>query len=197
MDTHRQLQALAEKHHGLLRTRDVVAAGLSKASLASFVKEEGYERVCQGIYQSPDGQRDSFYLLQLRCPRTIFSHETALFLQHLTDISPLSFSVTTKTGYNPSHLTKEGIKVYTVKESLLTLGISLVRTPSGNEVRAYDRERTICDMVRSRREIEGPLFLDALRRYALCEEKDLDLLMGYAREFHVAKILQRYLKVLP
>ena len=34
--------------------------------------------------------------------RQLFSHETALFFHDLTDREPLAYSITVKTGYNPT-----------------------------------------------------------------------------------------------
>ena len=101
MHTKNRLDALEKKHNGILKTADVVDSGISKNTLASFVKERGFEKSSHGIYFDPEVWTDSMFLLQLRCPKTVFSHETALFLQDLTDQEPLSYTVTAKTGYKP------------------------------------------------------------------------------------------------
>ena len=48
----------------------------------------------------------------------VFSHETALFFHDLTDREPLEYTVTVKTGYNPSKLKAEGVQVFTIKAEL-------------------------------------------------------------------------------
>ena len=136
------------------------------------------------------------YLLQLRCPSVVFSHETALFLHDLTDQEPLHYSVTARSGYNPSHLTKNGVKVYTVKQELVELGKTDLRTPFGNPICVYDRERTICDIVRSRSSMESRTLHDALRRYVQRRDKNLLQLMEYARLFRIESVLRQYLEVL-
>ena len=191
-----KLKTLAEKHHGVLKTADVVAAGLSKKALAEFVKEYGFEKVFHGIYCDPAMWTDSMLILQLRCPRTVFSHETALFLHDLTDKEPLAYTVTAKTGYNPSHLTAEGIKVYTIKRELFETGMTESLTPFGNPVRVYNMERTICDIIRSRSTIEAQVLQDALKQYMKRKDRNLHQLMEYAGRFHVDRILRQYLGVL-
>ena len=62
-----------------------ISKGISKTTLAKFVEKYNYERISHGIYCSPDVWKDGLYLLQLRCPKTIFSHDTALFLLDMTD----------------------------------------------------------------------------------------------------------------
>ena len=59
------------------------------------------------------------YLLHLRCGQAVFSHETALFFHDLTDREPLKYTITVRTGYNPSRLQEDGFQVYTVKKDLI------------------------------------------------------------------------------
>lgn len=196
MHTKNRLDAMAKKHNGILKTADVVDSGISKNALASFVKERGFEKSSHGIYFDPEIWTDSMFLLQLRCPKTVFSHETALFLQDLTDQEPLSYTVTAKTGYNPSHLKKDGVKVYTVKKELFEVGLTLGLTPFKNPVYYYNRERTICDIIRSRSSIEKQVIHDSLNRYVRCNDKNLHQLIEYALSFHIDRILRQYLEVL-
>ncbi len=196
LNTYQRLKELSEQNNGMLKTMDVVNAGISKSALAKYVKNQNLEKVCHGIYRDPDKWMDQMYLLQLRCPQTVFSHDTALFLHDLTDRDPLYYSVTAKTGYNPSHLSKEKIKVYTIKKDLFELGLSNIVTPFGNKVRVYDIERTICDIVRSRSTIEIQIFQDALKNYSRRRDKNLLRLEEYAIQFHVERIIRRYLEVL-
>ena len=196
MDRMTQLEEMAKEHGGVLKTSMAVSAGISKPTFALFLRKYGYQQVSAGIYCAPDAWLDELYLLQLRCPKTIFSHETALFLYDLTDREPLAPSVTAKTGYNPSHLTKAGVKVYTVKSELFELGKTTRTTPFGNTVATYNPERTICDIVRSRHSIDTQVFQDALKQYTRRRDKNLRQLMDYARQFRVERILTPYLEVL-
>ena len=190
------ISVIASEHHGVLKTSDVVAAGFSKKVLAEFVKERGFERTAHGIYCDPDSWTDGMLILQLRCPKTVFSHDTALFLHDLTDREPLSYTVTAKTGYNPSHLTGAGVKVYTVKKDLFEIGMTDCLTPFGNRINVYNIERTICDIIRSRSTIEAQVLQNALKQYTRKKDKNLHQLMEYANLFHVDRILRQYMEVL-
>ena len=154
------------------------------------------QEAAHGIYVAPDAWTDAFYLLHLRCGQAIFSHETALFFHDLTDREPLRYSLTVKTGYNPSRLQEDHIQVYTVKKELHEIGLTDTKTPFGHTVPVYDMERTICDLLRSRRRIEIQVFQDALKQYARRKDKNLRTLMQYASLFHVEKMLRQYLEVL-
>ena len=136
------------------------------------------------------------YLLHLRCGQAVFSHETALFFHDLTDREPLKYTITVRTGYNPSRLQEDGFQVYTVKKDLHEIGITTMLTSFGHSVPVYDMERTICDLLRSRKNIEMQVFQEALKQYAKRKDKNLRMIMKYAAMFHVEKILRPYLEVL-
>lgn len=192
----KRLDALAAADGGVLTTAAAVKAGISKTALAAFVSKNRYERVSLGVYLSPDAWRDETYLLQLRCPQVVFSHDTALFFHDLTDREPPRITVTAKTGYNPKHLTSQGVKVFTVKRELYEIGLSAAVTAFGHQVRVYDMERTICDILRSRSAMETQVFQDALKQYARRKEKNLQNLMEYAKPFRVEKLVRQYMGVL-
>lgn len=191
-----QLDRLLELNQGLIQTSQVIEAGISKPLFYDYVKEKKMEKVSHGVYIMPDVWVDAMYLLHLRCSQAIFSHESALFFHDLTDREPMQYVITVKTGYNPSKLKEDGIQVYTIKKELHEVGAEWVQTPFGNEVLTYNMERTVCDVIRSRSNIEMQTYQDALKQYFRRKDKNLRKLMEYAALFHVEKILRQYQEVL-
>ncbi|WP_165392432.1 type IV toxin-antitoxin system AbiEi family antitoxin domain-containing protein [Blautia producta] len=74
------------------------------------------------------------YILQSRYQQAVFSYEAALYLLDLTEREPLRYTVTVKKGYRTTNITAQGVKVYTVH--------------------VYNVERTICDILQSRSQVE-------------------------------------------
>ena len=196
MTDFQKLEQLAEANGGVLQTTVVMSMGVSKTVLARYVFQNHYERVSRGVYLAPDAWRDDAYLLQLRCPQIVFSHDSALFYRNLTDREPLQFTVTAKTGYNPAHLTSGSVKVFTIKKELYMVGISTAETSFGHQVNVYDMERTICDVLRSRNSMETQVFQDALKMYAKRRDKNLHNLTDYAKLFRIDKLMHQYMGVL-
>ena len=196
MTANERLDLLFERNSGILKTAQVLENGISKSTFYAYAKQHGVKQVAHGVYVSPDAWTDAMYLLHLRCAQAVFSHESALFFHDLTDREPSPYSITVKTGYNPSSLQADGIKVYTIRKELHDMGIVTMNTPFGHPVLVYDMERTICDLIRSRSGIEVQTFQDALKQYAKRKDKDLRKLMRYAQMFHVEKLLRQYLEVL-
>ena len=190
------LDSLLQKNNGFIKTTDAVQAGISRAYLGEYVRDRGLERVAHGLYMSQDAWGDGMYVIQVRYSQAVFSHETALYLLNLSEREPVRFSVTLKAGANTAGLTKQGVKVYKVKEELFGTGIMEVLSPAGHTVRVYNPERTLCDLVRSRRNIEIQSLQTAIKEYVRSKEKNLPLLMRYAKSFSVEKIIRMYLEVL-
>ncbi|GHT85153.1 abortive infection protein [Bacteroidia bacterium] len=190
------LDKMLNQKNGVLLTKEVVHAGISKTYFMGYVKEKELERVARGIYLSSDAWLDAFYLLQARYPEVIFSHETALYLLGMAEREPLQFTVTVKTKYHSKSMTQQNIKVYYIKKELLELGLITVESPAGHVLRAYNPERTVCDLLRNRSQVEIQDLQSALKEYTRSKDKNLPELMRYAKKLHVEKLLRQYLEVL-
>ena len=190
------LDALLEKNKGYLRTSEVTQAGVSRPYLSQYVHNRKLERVSHGLYMSQDAWDDGMYVLQVRYPFAVFSHETALYLLNLAAREPISYSLTLKAGTNTAGLSKQGVRIYKVKAELFIEGITQASSPAGHTIRTYNAERTICDLLRSRRNIEIQDLQEALKGYMRSREKNIPLLMRYANLFSVEKITRQYMEVL-
>lgn len=196
MTQNEQIENLIQSNNGMIQTSQAITIGISKPVLYQYIKENGMEQIAHGVYATKDAWIDAMYMVHIRCEQAVFSHETALFFHDLTDREPMEYEITVKTGYNPSRLKEDGMKVYTVKKELHGCGVVMMQTPFGHAVPVYDMERTICDIIRNRNNTEMQTFQTALKQYAKRKDKDLRLLMQYAGKFRVDKILRQYLEVL-
>lgn len=191
-----KLEALMKSSGGVITSKLADAHNIHREYLREFVRKGKLERVTHGIYITPDVWEDRMLIHQLRKEKMVYSHETALFLHDLTDRDPLVYCVTVPTGYNTSKLNKGGLVVRTIKKELFELGICTKQTPFGNDVRVYDMERTICDILRDRNNQDAAVVSDALKKYTRRQDKDLNRLMKYAGLLRIEKVLRPYLEVL-
>jgi predicted transcriptional regulator of viral defense system len=190
------LKALLKKKNGIITTTEANAVGISNERLRLFVKSGALERVAHGVYASHDILPDKMYILQKQRSKLIFSHETALFLHNLTDRDPINYSVTVPIGYNTSRLKKDGVTVYSVKPDLYKRDIITMETTFGHEVSVYGLERTICDCIRSRNQMDIAVVTQALKQYSKRKDKNLNLLMKISQDFGITKVMRSYMEVL-
>lgn len=191
-----QLEGLIDKGNGYLSCKDAARLGISPQVVALYARERGLVREARGLYRNPDSWEDALYALQFRYPKLVFSHETALFLLGLSEREPVAVTATLATGAGSAALARDGVKVYKVKVDLLELGLGTAETPFGHPVRCYGRERTLVDLLRSRTTVDHQELLAALKGYARSRQRNVPLLMRYARAFSVERTLATYLEVL-
>lgn len=181
---------------GMVLMNDAIRGGIQKDRFYRFVIDHHFEKVAHGVYLSPESWEDQAFVLHRRCPQTVFSHDEALFYHGLIDREPMRQTITTYSGYNTQNLKKSGIKVFTVKKELLNIGKTEIENSYGHKIPMYDMERTICDLIRSRRFFEIQDFQTALKTYATRPDKDLNKLMEYASLFRVERRVRQYMEVL-
>ena len=158
-----KLNQFYKKQNGVFKYSDLLQLGLSQRQIKNLENMEIIERVGKGIYYHKDYLPDMLKVYQMENEKLIYSHETAAYIHNLTDRFPREYSVTTETGY---HLRKASeLKVYYVKKKLLKLGVEEVKNSSGNIVKVYDREKTICDIIKSKERIELQVYSEVIQNY--------------------------------
>ena len=195
-----ELVSYIDAEGGVAYSSQLKGAGFS-AGLISYVSEAGHiDRISRGIYCTPDVFEDDFLVIGARWRKCIFSHNSALYLNGLSDRLPSAQSVTVPRGYNPVRLIEEfpGIQIHWVRPDIYELGATNIMTPSGNRVRCYNSERSIADLIRQRKlgGVDAQLVRDAIGGYFNSRDKDLHELARMCEALGVRRELQVYLEVL-
>ena len=190
------LDKFVKDGNGYLYVPAVTKAGISRTVLGRYVKERKMERVGHGLYLSQDAWEDFVYQIALTHKGIIFSHETALYLHGLMEREPSRECITVPTGHNASHLAKKGLEVHHIKAELAGKGATVLKTPFGNPVPVYDAERTICDIIRNKKNMDIQVFVYAIKEYMRRKEKDVFRLSSYAKIFRVESAIRTYAEVL-
>lgn len=185
-----------KNNNNMITTAQAVELGFTRSLLSWYVKKGVLERGRRGVYILSDSIHDDMYTLMLRSDKIIFSHDTALFLNGLSERTPFIHSVTIPSNTKLSNLLREECVCYYIKPELHQVGVIKKKNTLGNEVRCYNAERTICDLLRSRNRLDQETVISAIKNYAVSSDKDLNLLAVYASQFGVDKILKKYMEVL-
>lgn len=191
-----ELKIILSQKGGVVTTAQANAVGISNERLRLLANAGEIERVAHGVYISPDEFLDKMLIAQLRRPKIIYSHETALFLHGLTDRDPINYTVTVPTGYSAARLREDGMNVFTIKRELHKMGAVHLNSIFGNQVTAYGLERTICDCIRSRNQLDITVVTDAMKSYVKRSDKNLNTLIEMAEIFHIVRPLRSYMEVL-
>lgn len=195
-DKEAAIQQIANNNNGIVTATQVTEAGIPRRCLSAMVESGAIHRVERGIYTLPDNWEDEMYFMQHRFSKGIYSHETALYLHNMIDRTPIRYTMTFPFGYNTGSVKKQGIIAKLSTEETYELGIITMPSPSGNSVKVYDIERTLCDIVKARHRADIQVINQAMKAYASSKNKDIEKLMNYANRFRVKLKILKYMEVL-
>lgn len=154
--------------------------GIETWYITNMVKKGILERISRGIYISNDGVYDERFVFQYNNTKAIYSYSNALYLHDLTDYIPAQLEVTVYQGYN-THRFNGNISTHYVKKAIYKLGIMECHSVFGNKIKTYDKERTLCDLLTNRRNMESEIFKMAFQKYFNRPDKNISKLMKYAK----------------
>ena len=190
------IRHIITQNNGRITTKEAQEAGIHRMYLKKSVDEGNLIRVSRGIYQSTDSFEDELLNLQTQYPSGIFSYETALYLHTLLERVPMSWTMTFKGSYHSDVLQSMGIVVKHSSEKLYPIEIEEVKTPSGNVVRSYSAERTLCEIMTAKAATDIQVCTYAFRAYSKFRNKNIPKLMDLSKKFHIESKIRSYLEVL-
>lgn len=195
MNTEDKLLIIKNAKNGVVTSSEVTEQGIHRGILRDMVQAGDLIQCSRGIYMLADEWEDEFFLLQQKYKRGVFSHSTALYLHGYSERVPFSFHMTFPTKYNSPSLKEANVTVTRVKDENYKLGLTEVTTPAGNQVVAYDLERSLCDVLRGSGD-DIQIIQYAMKRYASSRQHDINKLMSYAKQLRVEPKIRRYMEVL-
>lgn len=192
------LQVL-EKHNGFARTKDFIAAGISPYYVKRLASVGEIERVKQGVYRHTSGENEplsEIIEVSKLVPKGVICLLSALSYYELTTYNPWEYQVAIHRGGKKPRLPDyPPIKIMFFADAQFKVGIDDVCI-EGIAVKIYNREKTICDIVRYREKIGIDLMKEGLRNYLQSPHKNITKLVSYAYQLRIRTVLQKYLEVL-
>ena len=192
-----QLNILIEQNDGILSAGDLQKAGIDRTLLYSYLDKGIIKKESHGNYVLADEPPDEFRIIQNRSDKLVFSHGTALFLHGMSDRAPHLLDITVPQGDNISRIKKsyQQTRFHYCKKELWDLGIINIKTPQGYDVKAYDLERCICDLIRDKKNVDAQIYTQALKEYfgGKCNPRKI---VKYARQFNIESKVRTYMEVL-
>lgn len=121
-------------------------------------------------------------------PDAVLCMETALFYYKYSDRNPAEWNITIDKNVSRgrTNIDYPFVKAYRVEPELVTLGETIGRIDSV-DVRIYDRDRTICDVLRNMNRMDREIFNKAIQGYVKDKRKNVPNLMEYAKVLRVQK----------
>ena len=192
-----RIKKTAKENNGLIKTSQIEQIGISRPMIKKY-KDLGYlEQIRKGLYILSDEIADEYAIIQAQSNNAIFSFGTALYLWGMSDRTPHIIDITLPQGSNLSRLKKENphIKFHYVQNDIYKIGIAETKSPQGAVINLYDKERCICDIIRSKQKIDMQLYTQAIKEY-FKECPNYRKLLKYSKIFGIEEKVRTYMEVL-
>ena len=188
------IESIMKMNNGYVTSKELSNLGIHRMYL-NIMKEKGMiEKVGNGIYIDSSKIEDSYFVFGLELPNIIYSHMTALYFHGLSIKAPNDkYDITVSNIYFNYKIKNHN--VFYVDREIYELGLIQIDTPMGNKVKAYDMERCICDIIRSKNRMDSEFVKHSVREYIKRKDKDLIRLSKYADKMGIKKEVMDFMEV--
>jgi len=196
MSTEPALALRLGRESGVLRSRDAVAAGVSRTALSRLVARGDLVRVGRGIYQLSDRPRvDPLAILAAAHPTMVVCLTSALAMHGLTTQSPRQVWMALGNKAAVPRIEYPPVQVVRMNEANLQEGV-LEKVIHGVSVRVTSPARTVADCFKFRRRVGLDLAIEALRSAWESRIVTMDELWQAAEQTRMANVMRPYLESL-
>ncbi len=196
MNNYDKILKYMEKNNGYITTNEALKLKVNRSYLSNLVKDKKIERVENGIYKLPSFPIDNFYILSKSSKNMCYSRATALYLHDMSDRIPLIYDITVPYNYSGNLLYNKNVSLKYVKKEIFELGMITVKTINDLEIKCYDIERTICDIIKDKNKMDKEIYSKALKEYARSKNKNLLNLVKYAKKLNIENEVTEIMEVI-
>lgn len=189
------LAELRDTNNGVIESERAFNAGVTQADLSRLCRDGKLVRIGRGQFVVPMDRQDSMAAIAYD-KKMIFSHQSALYLHGIVDSPGARFAVTCIDGPDKDTQLAAQCDAHYVPQDQYELGRTMLETPRGNLVPAYDLERSVCDVAAAKDEVGPDTFLTVMTQYAQDSRYDEQRLYEYGDALGVSDVLRGYLEVL-
>lgn len=179
-----------------VRSRDFVAAGITRSEISRMVAGGRLERIARGLYTLPGhrgSEHETLATVARLSPGVVFCLLTALRFHELTTQAPFEVWVGIGNKYHPPRIDYPKLRVVRFSEAGLRQGVEKLEV-DGVPIRVTNVARTVADCFKFRSKVGPDVALEALRDARRSRKATPDELWHYAKLNRVANVMRPYLE---
>jgi len=184
-----KLKKIFVKYNFVMRTSELMSEKIYYADIQNLLEEGLIEKIKRGYYHWIDEFDGSeIRIINRLFPDAVLCMDTALFYYRYSDRNPSAWhvSIDKNASRKRSQIEYPFIKTYRIEPDLLRIGETTGEIDFF-EVNIYDRDRTICDVLRNMNKMDKELFNKAIQNYVSDPRKNVPNLMKYAKRLKIQK----------
>lgn len=190
-------KTIFDRYGGIMRTKDLQNEKILYRTLQRLMEQGVVEKVRYGYYQwvNPNDSSEVGTVIRL-FPDAIFCMETALRYYGYSDRTPLEWhlAVSKDSGKSRFKIDYPFVRPHYMIPACLEIGVTFGNM-DGYKVRVYDKERVICDCLRSRNKMDREIFNKAIQSYIADPGKNIPRLLEYAEALRAKKTVKELIGV--
>ena len=188
------IESIMKMNNGYVTSKELSNFGIHRMYL-NIMKEKGIiEKVGNGIYIDSSKIEDNYFVFSLELPNIVYSHMTALYFHGLSIKAPNDkYDITVPNNYFNYKIKDHN--VFYIDKDIYELGLIQIETPMGNKVKAYDIERCICDIIRSKNRMDLKIIKHCIKEYMKRKDKNLAKLSLYAEKLGIKESVKIYVDI--
>ena len=191
----RILSFIAERG-GYSRAEALRTEGFHSSYLTRLVESGALVRLKRGLYALATGDKRSELVdLQRAVPGAVFCLGTALSVHSIGTWEPPEVQLAIRRDSRIALPEFPPVKLFSFSGIRYELGI-VERATEAGAIRVYDREKTLCDVVRFRNSLGIDIAMEALREYLKGRGRDIPRLLEYAKLLGMEGTMHGYLEAL-
>lgn len=185
-----------EKNGGIVKKEQLSAIGIDYRRILSFVESKEIVRIKNGYYTDRIDRFTEEELIARLFSDALLCMESALYAYGYIKEKPYGFRLAVDKNTSKSRFMMDYPKVipYYTEPEALAIGASRI-VLDGVEFGIYDKERVICDCLKYESKMERDVFKEAIQAYIKDEDKDISLLLSYAKQRKVVSKVQSLIGV--
>ncbi|MBK5252255.1 MAG: type IV toxin-antitoxin system AbiEi family antitoxin domain-containing protein [Peptostreptococcaceae bacterium] len=176
------------KHGGILKTAQLNQLGLGSRQIKRLLEQGKLSKIKQGFYELSDEVNAEEAIIARLFPYAVIFLESALLHYNYIDRIPPAWQIAVDRDSEKSQydIDYPYIKPFYQEYKFLSVGLTSI-VINGVNVRIFDRDRTMCDVMRYERKLEKEVFSNAVMRYIRDSKKNIRHLFEYAEIFNIKR----------
>lgn len=190
------IQKEFNKHGGVLKTSELNALGISSRKIKKLLEKNIIRKIKRGYYELSNSINSDEVIIARLFPNAVIFLENALIYYGYTDRIPSVWQIAVDKNSEKSQYKIEypPIEPYYLEPKFLKIGVDTIQV-EGVTIKIFDRDRTICDVLRYENKLEKEVFSNAVLRYVKDQKKNIRKLFEYAELFNIKNKVQTYIGV--
>ena len=197
MNQYETIKEIFKAHNGIVHTADIISKGIHNSWLNKLAVQGVISKIRRGVYEwIESGPKEDTDILKTLFPDAIICMNSALFFYGYTDRTPDAWHLAFHRDINKKRLqiNYPPIMPYFLEPHLLQAGVTSENI-QGTDLQIYDRERTICDVLRHSGKIDREILNKAIQSYLKDNKKNIDNLIKYSKTLRVYTKVQQWIGV--